>query len=406
LNPFLFKGGALLATLVMALALVTLLTLSATDSKNEQYPIFWVTLPAALINFTWQMGFGWYYRLETRHIVRDYRMEFERKLAERLILEEEDEARREGGGETRNEASEENQQKRASRQDFRKISGRWNQHDQESHKSHSQNAPYKTDRSNHKVTCDSAQASERQMNVERKIDSGAGAHTGDTESSVEYLKRDRPPVPGCIDSESTCTALMQIISHGSQGTGSNAIIQFSRSILDEQQDKGAKDRRSPVEMAETPDEEKSAPVASESQEKAPSKTRPDWEASDEGPDPDHERRIHRLMALRNAPKPTTVISLLADVYRWSQEAFPENVAVLIRLPYALVPYILCMSTLVQALASTGWIEAFAYLWGGWVAKTGPVGSIFGMVFFSTFVCNVSALQVFPFSLPLGSTEPS
>jgi Na+/H+ antiporter NhaD/arsenite permease-like protein len=390
LNPFLSKPSAVVATLVMALALFTLLTLSATDSKNEQYPVFWVTLPAAFINFAWQMGSGWYHRTETRDIVSRRRREVEWELAERSIMEDEVEARRERGGEKRNEASEENQQRMASRQDFRKNSGCWDQHDQESHKSHSQNAPYKTDRSNQKVTCNSAQASERQMNVERKIDSGAGAHTGDTESSVKYLEKDRPPVPSCIDSESTSTALMPIISPGSQGTGSTAIIQFSRSILDQRQDKGAEDRHSPVEMAETPDEEQSAPVASESQDKAPSKPRPDWEASDEGPDPNLVRRIHRLVALRNAPKPTTVISLLADVYRWSQETFPENVAVLIRLPYALVPYILCMSTLVQALASTGWIEAFAYLWGGWVAKTGPVGSIFGMVFLSTFVCNVSA----------------
>jgi Na+/H+ antiporter NhaD/arsenite permease-like protein len=385
LNPFLSKASAVVATLVMALALVTLLTLSATSSKNEQYPVFWVTLPAAFITFTWQMGFGWYNRHQTRYIVSQCRMEVERKLAERLIIED---------------------QKRVTRQDFSENSGRWDQQNQENHESHDKNIRRKIDGSNCEVTCNSAQASERQMNLEGKIDSDVGALSSDIESGVEYLEKDRPPMPGCIDSGSTSAALMPSISPGHQIPGFNETVQFSRSSLGQRQEKGAENGSSPIEMAETLDEEPSAPVASESQEKAPLETRPNWEASDEGPDPDIERRVRRIIALRNAPQPTTAISLLADVYRWSKETFPENIAVMIRLPYALVPYILCMSTLVQALASTGWIEAFAYLWGGWVAKTGPVGSIFGMVFLSTVVCNVSALQVVPFSLPLRSTEPS
>lgn len=62
---------------------------------------------------------------------------------------------------------------------------------------------------------------------------------------------------------------------------------------------------------------------------------------------------------------TTLVSVVADAYLWAQETFPTATAVLTHLPYALVPFALCMFVLVQGLASKGWIAVFAY---GWVSS--------------------------------------
>lgn len=72
--------------------------------------------------------------------------------------------------------------------------------------------------------------------------------------------------------------------------------------------------------------------------------------------------------------PSTLSSIFADRYRWAQETFPTVMAVLSHLPFALVPFGLCMFVLVQGLASRGWISVFAYGWDHWVSKTGTVGA--------------------------------
>jgi Na+/H+ antiporter NhaD/arsenite permease-like protein len=67
---------------------------------------------------------------------------------------------------------------------------------------------------------------------------------------------------------------------------------------------------------------------------------------------------------------------------------------MMRLPFALVPYVLSIFILVEALASKGWIEAFAYAWDRWVNKTGTVGSVGGMGFLSTVLCSVGVSDTF------------
>lgn len=94
------------------------------------------------------------------------------------------------------------------------------------------------------------------------------------------------------------------------------------------------------------------------------------------------------MSVNQRPK-ATLVSLVADAYRWSQETFPTVTAVLAHLPFALVPFAFAMFVLVQGLVTKGWVEVFAHGWDHWVNKTGTVGAIGGMAFLSVILCNVS-----------------
>jgi hypothetical protein len=85
----------------------------------------------------------------------------------------------------------------------------------------------------------------------------------------------------------------------------------------------------------------------------------------------------------------TLTSLVADAYLRSQMTFPTATASLANLPFALVPFAFSMFVLIQALVHKGWVPVFAHGWDHWVNKTGTVGSIFGMGFLSTTLCNVS-----------------
>jgi len=104
-------------------------------------------------------------------------------------------------------------------------------------------------------------------------------------------------------------------------------------------------------------------------------------------------RILREIALQQGRGPPTLVSLVADVYRWSQETFPTVTAVVAHLPFALVPFAFSMFVLVQALVTKGWVPVFAYGWDHWVNKTGTVGSISGMCFISVILCNFAGTNI-------------
>ena len=88
-------------------------------------------------------------------------------------------------------------------------------------------------------------------------------------------------------------------------------------------------------------------------------------------------------------KPWSLVSLAKEAYRWCQETFPTVTAVVTHLPFALVPFALCMFVLVEALVTKGWVPVFAYGWDHWVNKTGTIGAVGGMGFLSVILCNVS-----------------
>jgi Na+/H+ antiporter NhaD/arsenite permease-like protein len=89
MNPFLDKGGAAFGAIIMAATLVTLVALNA---SGKEYPVFYVTLPAAVVMFIWDIAFGWINRHETREIARRGRLEVEQVRKDRA--QEEEEARR------------------------------------------------------------------------------------------------------------------------------------------------------------------------------------------------------------------------------------------------------------------------------------------------------------------------
>lgn len=92
MNPFLDKSGAAFGGVIMGATLITVLTLNAVSQNGTERPVFWVTLPAAVVMFIWDIGFGWYHRKETREIARRGREEVERAQIEREIREEDESA--------------------------------------------------------------------------------------------------------------------------------------------------------------------------------------------------------------------------------------------------------------------------------------------------------------------------
>lgn len=94
-----------------------------------------------------------------------------------------------------------------------------------------------------------------------------------------------------------------------------------------------------------------------------------------------------------APGPTTLASLAQSAFVWCQETFPTATAVVVHLPFALVPFAFTMFILVQALVTKGWVPVFAHGWDHWVKKTGTIGAIGGMGFLSVVLCNVSTTKV-------------
>ena len=73
LNPYLDKYSAGVGTLVMAATLITILALNASSANGHKHPVFWVTLPAAVVMFCWDLVWGWIHRHDTRAIARQVR---------------------------------------------------------------------------------------------------------------------------------------------------------------------------------------------------------------------------------------------------------------------------------------------------------------------------------------------
>lgn len=87
MNPFLDKGGATFGSIVMAVALITLLGINAASTAIGEHPVFWITLPAATIMFCWDVAYGWRHRKETREIAKRREAEFRQVQEERASSE-------------------------------------------------------------------------------------------------------------------------------------------------------------------------------------------------------------------------------------------------------------------------------------------------------------------------------
>ena len=83
LNPFLDKKGAIFGAAIMAATLITVLIINAVAQGTHDYPVFYVTLPAAFVLIIFDLGLGWTGREETRNIARAGRKRAEEKKAEK-----------------------------------------------------------------------------------------------------------------------------------------------------------------------------------------------------------------------------------------------------------------------------------------------------------------------------------
>jgi Na+/H+ antiporter NhaD/arsenite permease-like protein len=78
LNPYLDKKSAIFAGTVMAITLISVLALNAVADKFPSgFQVYWVTLPAAVIVFSWDLTYGWIHREATKETMAKLRAEVE-----------------------------------------------------------------------------------------------------------------------------------------------------------------------------------------------------------------------------------------------------------------------------------------------------------------------------------------
>jgi Na+/H+ antiporter NhaD/arsenite permease-like protein len=83
LNPFLDRKGAIFGAAIMAATLITVLALNAASQGTHERPVYWVTLPAAVVMFCFDLAMGWMDRKETRKIAHEGRQRALTAQAER-----------------------------------------------------------------------------------------------------------------------------------------------------------------------------------------------------------------------------------------------------------------------------------------------------------------------------------
>lgn len=91
------------------------------------------------------------------------------------------------------------------------------------------------------------------------------------------------------------------------------------------------------------------------------------------------------VATRKEPK-NKILKSLYKAYKWFERRFPTLKAVLIRMPWSILPFSLGMFILIEALAELGWVGIFAT--GMSVFAKNYVTAVFGMVFVSILACQL------------------
>jgi Na+/H+ antiporter NhaD/arsenite permease-like protein len=272
MNPFLDKRGAAFGGIIMAATLITVLAINAASQSTGEHPVFYVTLPAAVVMFCWDVAFGWLHRKNTREIARKGRREFEQAQADK--------------------------------------------------------------------------AKERELQ-ERSPEILAQSQDGLRDESAN-----------AVTSEKQAFESEKVVPMQSTTTNETSATSSASAVLEARKPYGEREH----EAKGLPE----SPSTAEADEEGPSTSQKEVTASK-----------------------TTVASLIADGYRYCQETFPTATAVVMHLPFKLVPFAFAMFVLVQALVTKGWIPVFAHGWDHWVDRTGTVGAIGGMGFISVILCNVS-----------------
>ncbi|CAG9982396.1 unnamed protein product [Clonostachys byssicola] len=300
MNPFLDKGGAAFGAVIMAATLATVLALNAASTKTGKHPIFYVTLPAAVVMFCWDVASGWYHRKETRNIARSGRQDVETTRAERAFQAEE---------------------------------------------------------------------SRRASLAHGGLQKPAVVYTSTSSSGQTNLRQSQDEV-----SQTEETLQEKDTSTGFSSKERDPAYQFEKQ-------KDLNEMPHPTQNEDHPNE-----VALSNVKEGVFTSPTDLEMS-------NIPKTLQATVNKNHTKPTTLVSIAQDVFRWLQETFPTATAVLVHLPFALVPFAFCMFILVQALVTKGWVPVFAYGWDHWVGRTGTVGAIGGMGFISVILCNFAGTNI-------------
>lgn len=339
MHPFVDAKGAAFGAIVMTVTLIALLALNA---ANQIHEVFWVTLPAAVVMFCWDVTFGWLNRHRTRKISREGRQKLENALAEQLMEEN-----------TKREALE-NQTERSIL---------------------THEPPLVHTSSPEAQQLEQEQAKRGNMataNAKGEFEEVSDSSNTATPQSC-YLSYPTPSI--FVSEKSDDRALI-----------SSLPLKSPRSMLrlttDQSHNSGI-----PANTFRTSDEKcEMEPSESSAQPQALSSLT-------------HGGRLDEEKRQTSSKDPATLVSLATDAYMWLQETFPTATTVVAHLPFALVPFAFSMFILVQALVTKGWVPVFAHGWDHWVNKTGTIGSIGGMGFLSVVLCNVSLIYPHPTTSP-------
>lgn len=327
MNPFLDKGGAAFGAVVMAATLVTVLALNAASQSGHERPVYWVTVPAAFVMFCWDVGFGWHNRHETREIARRGREEIERARAERDAEEESVPPQEEG----------------------------------------------KTAMDDEKSPLPQMYSSESNLDTTNGTNSTYSPQDAQGQNNPATDNIEKLPFKA---SSSPLTPVLLLSENSAVSTpGASPQLESSVAML--------------VPVSETTrSTTKDKEALSDPDYLLPGVLDASSGEMDEKKLGMSERTANEVSS-QHHHGPMTLTLLIANAYRWLQETFPTVMAVLMHLPFALVPFAFAMFVLVQALVTKGWVQVFAHGWDHWVQRTGTVGSIGGMGFISVILCNVS-----------------
>ncbi|KAF7553251.1 hypothetical protein G7Z17_g3755 [Cylindrodendrum hubeiense] len=324
MNPFLDKRGAAFGALIMAVTLITLLALNAASTSSGEHPVFWVTLPAAVVMFCWDIAFGWRDREKTREIARKGRREVQNAKTERESMQR--------------DAVEEEKRKKERQE---------------------------------KMDTQEEPANEK---PQRPIQINVTSADNDIPLAIIVDNSPRCYLPGpsltpnLRESDESHTMVPSSTSKSSTSTNDEC-NQELESI-------------GPLDRAMHTLEPQDIDLAS-----AKSKSQRPGECPLTAVASEEKGKIREQSPPGEDVRPTTMVSLVNEGYSWLQDTFPTATVVISHLPFALVPFAFAMFVLVQALVTKGWVKVFAHGWDHWVDRTGTLGSIGGMGFLSVILCN-------------------
>ncbi|KAH6646109.1 hypothetical protein BKA67DRAFT_583256 [Truncatella angustata] len=193
MNPFLDKGGASFGAFIMAATLITLIALNA---SGHEWPVFYVTLPAAVVMLIWDIAYGWIHRHETRKIAQAGRLEVEEARAKRAKEEEESKQRdlaqqRDHGSQSRMPLTETNPSGDHSNGDNRfpelSVSNTENEYSEKGSESRPSKGLFRDETPNQEHTKGTSKSIEEEIEKEEKAADAQTRPTHDSHTLSSYL---------------------------------------------------------------------------------------------------------------------------------------------------------------------------------------------------------------------------